>query len=471
MSLKPVTPRKLRPFVRLVPTSNRKRSLSPPPDIDAGVNNTPLPSSSGMFLLIHNVLPNNKTGFAKPVELVKDTIHQIISSVEGKELSDITVSVILGGRPLDPHSSSAYLELAQEIKMLDLVPRPDLLMDWKTALTKSCPTWDVVWAPQKKGKDRRMIICFRVAESKEKVSSGATDKIHAHLMSKGHRTTGGYISYNGLVDITLADTHSVDTILASTHYLIPSLSKEPLHVSPPKFIPVENPFELCIGGLNEYEGLHETIEKWLYYKYVHDDDAKTSRVFDTRISLDREYFIFTMDSWESTLIVLRDIEAFRTYFARTLFLTDPKLLFESNSSGFARKSTTTTIDAGAVVVNDGISKLRCDLTDFHKDQNENNNLVQRQVTSIHVNMENQTNAVALIGSQLQQFGLSLLAGRDERVIEGRISAIDNNLVFETQCMRSTDDPTEKAALSSTSPTSKVNGVYKPFCLLRHLKIP
>lgn len=294
-----------------------------------------------MLLLIRNVLPNNKTGFAKPVELVNEAVREIVTSDAGKDLLDISVLVVPGGRSQDPHSSSAYLELTQDVKSLDSVPRPDLLADWRIALLKARPTWDVVWAPQKKGKDRRMVVRFRVAESKETVPTGASDKIRAHLHSKGHRTTGGYLSFNGLVDITFADTKSVDTILESTHYIIPSLSKESIHVSPPRFVAINNPFELCVGGLNDYDGLHEIIEKWIHFKYVHDDIAQTSRVFDSRVSPDRENFIFTMDSWESTLIVLKDVAAFRAYFTQSPGLTEPKLLFELNSSGFARKSTAT----------------------------------------------------------------------------------------------------------------------------------
>ena len=448
-----VTPRKpLCPFAPLVSHSNRQRSISPPPDIDCGVNNTPMPASSGMFLLIRNVLPDSKTAFGKPVEMVKKAIAEIIKSPDGKDLADITVLILPGGRVQDRYSSSAYLELAKEIRQLDSIPRSDLLMDWMNALSKSHPTWDVVWAPQKKGKDRRMTIRFRVADSKEKVPTNATEKIRAHLESKGHRTIGGYISYNGLVDISLADTNSIDTILASHHYIVPTISKEGMHVSPPKFIPINHPFELCIGGLNDYEGVHEIIEKWLYYKYVHDDKAKTTRVYDTRISPDREYFIFTMDSWESTLAVLKDNVAFREYFTHSPLLSDPKLLFELNSIGFARKSTTATIDAGAGAVNEAITDLRRDLADFRKEQNVNNLLVQRQVASIHDNMENQTNAVALLGNQLQQFGLSLLSGRDEKMIEAKISAIDNNLSFETQCLRTTDDLKEKTVIKANIST-------------------
>ena len=49
-------------------------------------------------------------------------------------------------------------------------------------------------------------------------------------------------------------------------------------------------------------------------------------------------------------------------------------------------------------------------------------------------MDNQVNAVAQIGSQLQQFGMLLLAGRDEKAIEGRIYALDSNITFERQCL-------------------------------------
>ena len=65
-----------------------------------------------------------------------------------------------------------------------------------------------------------MTVRFRVADSKEKVPSNATDKIRAHLESKGHRTIHGYISYNGLVNIFMADSHSatLSLLLAPTLY-------------------------------------------------------------------------------------------------------------------------------------------------------------------------------------------------------------------------------------------------------------
>lgn len=448
MSLLAPTPTRLRPFVPLVSSHNRQKSLSPPPDLSSGVNSTLLPGSSGMFLLIRNVLPSNRTGFGTPVELVREALAETLLAEHGNDLIDVGVSVLPGGRPQDTHSSSAYLELSYQTKSLDPLPRPDLLSEWMTALSITRPNWDIVWAPAKKGKDRRMNVRFRVAETKEKVPFTAADKIRAHLESKGHRTTGGYISFNGLVDVTLADTHSVDTILASTYFVIPSIAKDGLQVSPSKYLPVNNAFEMCIGGINEYEGLHEIIEKWLYHKYVHDDPARSTRVFDTRISPDREYFIFTMDSWESTLIVLKDIEAFRSYFVNSPLLSDPKLIFEMNSSGFARKSTVATINNGAGLVNEAITDLKRDLATFHKEQTENNSLVQRQVSAIHVSMENQANTVARIGDQLQQFGLSLLAGRDEKAIECRIGQIDGSLAFETQCLRSSDDPAEKIELKA-----------------------
>ena len=447
MSASPSPTKTLRPFKPLPPRSNRQRSISPPPDIDSGINSTPLPASSGMFLLVRNVLPTDKPGYGKPVDLVKKAIAEICETEEA-DLATISLDIVPGGRPQDPNCASAYIDLTHAIKLLDHLPRPDLLSDWKAALAKSRPSWDIVWAPQKKGKDRRMTVRFRVAESKESVPANATDKIRAHLESKGHKTVGGYISFNGLVDISFANTNSVDTILASTYYHVPSLSKDGLHVSAPKFIAIENPFELCIGGINEYEGIHEVIEKWLYHVFAYDDALKSTRVHDTRISSDRDYFIFTMDSWDSTILVMKSADAFRTYFTRSPLLTDPKLVFDLNSSGFARKNVTSVIEAGAGLVNDAISEVKRELSAFRKEQTENNMLVQQQVASIHGAMEKQTNALTIMENQLSQFGLSLLSGRDEKAIECKISAIDNSLMSELQWMRHADDPAEKQSFKN-----------------------
>jgi hypothetical protein len=118
----PAMPKKLRPFKAMVSPSNQHRSISPPPDIDIGVNSTPLPRSSGMFLLIHNMLPDNKTGFGDPVILVKKALMDIISTDDGKELADIDLVIIAGGQLQDHHSASAYLKLAKQVKILNSLP-------------------------------------------------------------------------------------------------------------------------------------------------------------------------------------------------------------------------------------------------------------------------------------------------------------------------------------------------------------
>ena len=122
MSIASPSPRKLRAFAPLVASHNRQKSLSPPPDMNSGVNSTPLPASSGMFLLIRNILPQNKPGFGKPVELVNNALAEILLSDDGPALIDVGVTVLPGGRPMDPFSSSAYLELAHETRALDPLP-------------------------------------------------------------------------------------------------------------------------------------------------------------------------------------------------------------------------------------------------------------------------------------------------------------------------------------------------------------
>jgi hypothetical protein len=99
-----------------------------------------------MFLLVRNV---DKPGFGNPVELVRKAITEICDLEEGSDLSEITLDVLPSGRSQDIKSASAYVELSQEIKALDLLPRSDLLLDWMIAITKHRPTWNVVWAPQK----------------------------------------------------------------------------------------------------------------------------------------------------------------------------------------------------------------------------------------------------------------------------------------------------------------------------------
>jgi hypothetical protein len=110
ISSHPTTPKKLCLFVALVSPSNHQRSISPPPDIDIGVDSTPLPESSGMFLLISNVLPESNTGFVDPVMHVKQAISEILSCDEGKGLTEISVEVIAGGQSQDTHASLEFLE-------------------------------------------------------------------------------------------------------------------------------------------------------------------------------------------------------------------------------------------------------------------------------------------------------------------------------------------------------------------------
>ena len=76
--------------------------------------------------------------------------------------------------------------------------------------------------------------------------------------------------------------------------------------------------------------------------------------------------------------------------------------------------------------------------------------ITRSSAKLHAYMltEMQLTAVAAIGNQLQQFCMSFLAGHDEKAIEGKISAIDNLLMFETVCLRTTTNPTQIKAIES-----------------------
>ena len=56
-------------------------------------------------------LPDYKPIFGRPVELVRKAIAEITSTDEGKELPEITVDVMPGGRPKDPYCNLFTLNL------------------------------------------------------------------------------------------------------------------------------------------------------------------------------------------------------------------------------------------------------------------------------------------------------------------------------------------------------------------------
>jgi len=153
-------------------------------------------------------------------------------------------------------------------------------------------------------------------------------------------------------------------------------------------------------------------------------------------------------------MVLKDSKAFKMYFTNSPTLVKPRLAFKINSTRFIHKSTASVIDAGTSQINTTISDLMCELTDFQREQMENNNLTQHQVAAIHVNMESQTCTISLIGNQLQQFSFTLLTGHDERVIESCITSIDTTLAFKMMCLHGSMDTTKRDELTSSITTNK-----------------
>ena len=71
-----------------------------------------------MFLLVRNVLPDNKPGSGKPVELVRKAIDQ------GKELFEIAVDVMVGGRSQDLSTGFCRYQLCRHHTRFKLLPCP-----------------------------------------------------------------------------------------------------------------------------------------------------------------------------------------------------------------------------------------------------------------------------------------------------------------------------------------------------------
>ena len=143
----------------------------------------------GCELILRNPAPLKDSSTLK---LVKDVIAKI--SKENTHLHALPVDVLgTGNSSKDANSCLCYIQLFPRISTLDLSPRPDLLWQWKEPLLEALPNWDMMWAPQKRWKDKKTLLCFT---SKHPIAT--TDQeafviaVERTCKSGGYKTTGSF---------------------------------------------------------------------------------------------------------------------------------------------------------------------------------------------------------------------------------------------------------------------------------------
>jgi hypothetical protein len=208
----------------------------------------------GNFLIIRGVY---NTGDKKidPVPIVQLKVAEVRTSNPAVRDTPVLVTPFSTCNV----STSCYLRLGPALISPDpgAEPRTDLLHDWINALA---PTrWEVSWAPQVEGKDKRMWL--RVAEVyEEKQTEGAEDKkknekviavVRKVFDAAGHQTVNAFKSGTGIIVAFALPAH-VDQA-ATTHTI--SINGHKLWVNRIRQIEISYAFEIAIGGTT---GIDET---------------------------------------------------------------------------------------------------------------------------------------------------------------------------------------------------------------------
>ena len=126
------------------------------------------------------------------VKLVKDAVAKI--GMESPHLAALLLDVVgTGSVSRDANSYFCYVRLSPEIAALDMSLRPDLLWQWRGPLLETLQGWDIVWAPQKRWKDRKAWVRLTSEHSipmeDQEAFIGAVERT---CKSAGFKTSGSF---------------------------------------------------------------------------------------------------------------------------------------------------------------------------------------------------------------------------------------------------------------------------------------
>jgi hypothetical protein len=216
--------------------------------------------------------PSNVIG--DPVPSVESLVRSL--SANNETLAGIPIIVKpFSLRPNAPPTTSCYLRLhsqfdVTETEGVDAEPRCDLLHEWMVALQSARPQWEIRWASQKAGRDKRSWIRFTNLTARgagTTVPKETLDKIKSYLCGHGFPVLDHFTNDGGSVFV-LADPSHVDQILAQEELNVPSVGPDKLRVTRARQIVVENAFELVVTGTTDYDSLIPYLTRWLRNRFT-----------------------------------------------------------------------------------------------------------------------------------------------------------------------------------------------------------
>ncbi|KAJ7843862.1 hypothetical protein B0H14DRAFT_2777912, partial [Mycena olivaceomarginata] len=234
----------------------------------------------------------------------------------------------------------------------------DLLNLWIAPLREL--GWEVQWAPQTEGKDKRMwtrvagVFDEPVQDSSEarKKHDKVIVSMRAFFDNSGLQTVNGFRSGNGVI-ITFALPADVDTAVNNRTIVFESRT---LHVYPVRQIEIGYAFELVIGGLGGVDptAVNNIISWFAAFERELEGDTALA---ETRFAPgERDYLIVSMKDWASTRQVLTSTDRFSKELA-DYSLRPPQLLFRLNTSAAWKVDPSAVITEGAEKVTGALAGL------------------------------------------------------------------------------------------------------------------
>ncbi|KAJ7900881.1 hypothetical protein B0H13DRAFT_2028575 [Mycena leptocephala] len=339
-------------------------------------------------------------------------------------------------------------------------PRVDLLQLWANALADDNAFWEVAWAPQPDGRDKRM--WARVADVFEKEGErfardhAAETKVISALRDgidfAGFTTIDAFrLGVSKHVMIVLAKPVEADALISKGCVVIDN--KTYCVWTGGRQIEVLAPFEIVVSGFraNEDTFALEACRSWLgSFKR-----NGQSLLVETRTDPSNpDCAIYTMLDWAATADVLSSTEDFEAGLAAEFNLTPPILLYRYNA-GSTRQSVHATVAAGAELVKDAISAVNRRIDANERDARARDADMKSRLVKIDTTLTTVVTAAEKLGQQQLDTSRAMYIMSQENALSLQLAQIDSDAANARRELRHPVDEEERQAAMDTLATLKV----------------
>ncbi|KAL0562613.1 hypothetical protein V5O48_019472, partial [Marasmius crinis-equi] len=205
----------------------------------------------------------------------------------------------------------------------------------------------------------------------------------------------------------LVFTKDVDRLLQNGSMTIPAISPYPISVAQGRHITLESPYDIIVAGLSNFSGnvnIDSDISQWIISEFSPDASSPTLVSMRTDGPND-DYYIFSMDSWQTTEQVLMAKESFRTHLAaRYPSLSEPQLLLTFNSSSAPiRSAPAQVIDSHAQKLSSQLNTLTTRIESMEKKHDAHSVIIQsvnRQLEDMSTSVKELSTSVTATSHQV-----------------------------------------------------------------------